>query len=84
MAAERLPLDTFGGIIQAIDFIRAEARENSSPKKRRQCPAVHTTRTKRGDYNTVFCTHDEGHEGEHKGYRKKWPNEAQRGGEARK
>jgi hypothetical protein len=37
----------------------------------RQCPATHRTRS-----GFVFCTLDAGHEGEHKGFRKRWPNAA--------
>lgn len=37
--AKKLPLDTIGGIMQAIADINAEGRKQL--KKRRQCPAVH-------------------------------------------
>jgi len=36
-----------------------------------QCPAIHPTRS-----GAVFCTKEEGHEGEHRGYRKRWTGDA--------
>jgi hypothetical protein len=40
-------------------------------KKARQCTAVYVSH-RRGTVNTVFCEYREGHEGEHKGFRKRW------------
>lgn len=41
-----------------------------------QCQAVYIS--DRGRTRTViFCTKEDGHEGEHKGTRKRWPNEGE-------
>lgn len=64
------PIDTLGGILDRIQ----EVRDNGKPTGSRQCPATHTRITKRGEASTVFCTHREGHAGDHKGYRRTWPN----------
>lgn len=63
-AGAPMPADTLGGVMQKIEQVRAK-----QPQSDRQCPATFTTLS---TGNTVFCEHREGHEGEHKGYRKRW------------
>ena len=65
-----MPLDTLGGIMQHISRINATARETSG--RAVQCPS--TFLSGKRSLTTTFCTLDEGHEGEHRGYRKRWPN----------
>ena len=67
---EELPLDTLGGIMQKVQKIRNQAKASG---KRAQCPSTFTNPGRRSS-TTVFCTLDEGHDGDHKGFRKKWPN----------
>lgn len=62
------PIDTLGGILDRIE----EVRNKDKRVGERQCPATNTKITKRGEASTVFCTHREGHEGDHKGYRRTW------------
>lgn len=67
---ELLPLDTIGGIMQRISKLNADARKRDNRPV--QCPSTFTTGKR--SLNTTFCTLHEGHEGEHRGYRKRWPN----------
>ncbi len=74
--AKNPPLDTINGIVAAIAGIRADAKRGA---KWRQCPAMHGP-SRNG--TIVFCEHPEGHEGEHKGFRKRWPNASTPSGSA--
>lgn len=66
-AAKHRPIDTIGGLIDRVQAIRQDARKTLG-KQRRQCPEVYCGKSG----TIVFCTHDEGHEGPHKGFRKTW------------
>ena len=68
MATTKRPIDTLGGILDRIQ----DARDKGKTAGARQCPATHTKVTKRGEASIVFCTHREGHDGDHKGYRRTW------------
>ena len=54
------------GIINQIQEVRDEAAKKD--ERPRQCPAAHFGTGGR----IVFCIDHEGHEGQHKGVRKKW------------
>lgn len=69
---EPLPIDTLGGIMQRISRTNARARKETG--RARQCPS--TFMSGRRSVSVIFCTLDEGHEGEHRGHRKRWPNKA--------
>lgn len=76
---ELLPLDTVGGIMQRISQANAKARKESG--RARQCPSTFTSGKR--SLTTTFCTLSEGHEGEHRGFRKRWPNKSEpKGGSA--
>lgn len=71
-AGPSMPIDTLGGIMQRVEAIRATAKKAG---RRAQCPSTHTSPTRSGS-STTFCTLDDGHEGEHRGYRKRWQNDS--------
>lgn len=76
---EPLPIDTIGGIMQRISKTNAKAREAGG--RRVQCPS--TFMSGKRSMSISFCTLDEGHDGDHKGFRKKWPNEKDRSSQAK-
>lgn len=71
--AAPLPLSTVGGIMQRIHDVRTHAA--ASAGRPRQCPSTHVST--RG--NIVFCELNEGHAGEHRGFRKRWSTQPAKG-----
>ncbi len=67
---ELLPADTLGGIMQRISRVNAHARKDAARVAKCESTFSYGART----INTAFCSLDEGHAGDHVGYRKRWPN----------